>query len=269
MSTVTDDAARHDAPDRRSVPEKLAHLAGRYAADGDVRRAQLASWAADLYLLEELLWENGLADAPDPAAQLAAVGESVATALESLAAGMSEELVPRAVVEAARRAMVSTFDESVHEVLLEQLPSLDHLDGCTPDSTTSYGRGAGADRLGKHTADELVAVLRQAAADCVHVGEVMDVEGEVTASHRMSHQADVATFEAYLIAAAIHSGDHRLASVDLRWELAQELNPADWDVDGRGTRNPFATLRRELISLVGSAEMEALWRTFQAQDGAR
>ena len=58
-------------------------------------------------------------------------------------------------------------------------------------------------------------------------------EGEVTAADRMSHQADVATFEAYLIAAAIHAGDHQLASVDLRWELARDLGPTDW---ARGRR---------------------------------
>jgi hypothetical protein len=95
----------------------------------------------------------------------------------------------------------------------------------------------------------------------------MDLEGEETAADRMSHQADVATFEAYLIAAAIHAGDHQLASVDLRWELARQLRPADWAATQRD-RSPFATLRRELIALVGSAEMETLWRAFESADGA-
>ena len=268
MITVTDDVASHGVPERLSVPEQLARLSARYVEEGDVRRAQLASWAADVYVLEELLWENGLAEAPDPVAQLAAVGESVASALEALADGVSGDVMPRAVVEAARRAMVSTFDDSVHDVLMEQLPSLDHLDACdaaagAPTSPVSPT----AQRLGERSAEELVAELRQAAADCLHVGEVMDVEGELTAADRMSHQADVATFEAYLIAAAIHAGDEKLASVDLRWELARQLNPKDWASTQRD-RSPFATLRRELIALVGSAEMETLWRAFESADGA-
>ena len=77
----------------------------------------------------------------------------------------------------------------------------------------------------------------------------------------------MATFEAYLIAAAVHAGDHQLATVDLRWDLARELDPSSWDAQGRDG-NAFATLRRELISLVGSAEMETLWRTLESADGA-
>jgi hypothetical protein len=270
MSTVTEDVERGNVPERLTVPEQLVRLAGRYAGDGDVRRAQLASWAADVYVLEELLWENGLSDAPDPVVRLAAVGESVASALEALADGVSGAVLPRAVVEAARQAMVSTFDESVHEVLLEQLSSLDHLDACGPSATTPPDGpqvGPTFERLGDRTATELVSELRQAAEDCTHVREVMDAEGDVGASGRMSHQADVATFEAYLIAAAIHAGDDRLASVDLRWELARDLRPAEWAKEARGL-SPFATLRRELIALVGSAEMETLWRTFESVDGA-
>jgi hypothetical protein len=269
MTTATDDADRHHASERLTVPERLVRIAGRYAADGDVRRAQLACWAADVYVLEELLWENGLAEALDPVAQLAAVGESVATALETLAEGATGAVAPRELVEAARYAMVSTFDESVHDVLLEQMPALDVLDACDPAAAPHAVGPADADsgRLGEYSAGELVSELRQAAIDCLHVREVMEVEGEVTAADRMSHQADVATYEAYLIAAAIHAGDDRLASVDLRWELARELRPADW-ADQAGDRSPFATLRRELIALVGSAEMESLWRAFESADGA-
>src|SRR5690349_17441722 len=119
MTTVTEDRRRHDARERATVPEQLVRLASRYAAEGDVRRAQLATWTADVYVLEELLWENGLAEVPDPVARLAAIGASVADALETLADGVTGEVLPQAVVEAARRAMVLTFDESVHEVLRE------------------------------------------------------------------------------------------------------------------------------------------------------
>jgi hypothetical protein len=270
MTTAIHHAGSHALRERESVPERLVRIAARYAREGDVRRAQLASWAADVYVLEELLWENGLAEAPDPVAQLAAVGESVASALEALADGVSGEITPRSLVEAARRALVSTFDESIHDVLMEQMPSLDHLDDCAPGRSTpsaSRHHRPGFERLGDHTAEDLVLELRQAAADCIHVREVLVVEGEETAADRMAHQADVATFEAYLIASAIHAGDHQLASVDLRWALARDLDAADWASVNRDG-SPFATLRRELIALVGSAEMETLWRSFESAAGA-
>src|SRR3954452_12077794 len=125
MTTVSEDVGNRHLRERPSMPEQLVRLAGRYAADGDVRRAQLASWAADVYVLEELLWGHGLAEVPDPVARLATIGESVASALEVLAEGVTGDVLPSAVVEAARRAMVLTFDDSVHEVLSQQLPSLD------------------------------------------------------------------------------------------------------------------------------------------------
>lgn len=269
MTTVTDDSTDPTVPARHSVPERLVRLAERYAAEGDVRRAQMAAWAADVYVLEELLWENGLAEAADPVAQLAAVGEAVAAALETLADGTTGELTPRTVAEAARWALVSTFDESVHDVLVEQLPSLDVLDACDPRAAVSrQPREAhpAAARLEGRSPEDLVAELREAATDCVHIGRVMQVEGEETAADRMTHQADVATFEAYLIAAALHAGDHQLATVDLRWELATELDPFAYGSQQGGDGDSFATLRRELIALVGSAEMETLWRSFSAPE---
>ncbi len=267
--TMVTDPDTPDVPERHSVPERLVRLADRYAAEGDVRRAQIAAWAADVYVLEELLWANGLAVAADPVAQLAAVGEAVASALEALADGTTGELTPRAVAEAARWAMVSTFDESVHEVLLAQLPALDGLDALDPHTTAPRPprkEHPALARLDGRCPEDLVAELREAAADCLHVGEVMLVEGEETAAGRMAHQADVATFEAYLIAAALHAGDHDLATVDLRWDLAGDLDP-DAFTAGNDRGDVFATLRRELISLVGSAEMETLWRSFESADG--
>jgi hypothetical protein len=199
------------------------------------------------------------------------VGEAVAVALESLADGSTGELTPRAVAEAARWAMVSTFNESVHDVLLEQLPALDALDACDPRTAVPRPPRElqpAAARLAGQRPEDLVAELREAAADCAHIGRVMQVEGEETAADRMAHQSDVATFEAYLIAAALHAGDHQLATVDLRWDLAGDLDPELWSSLQNRDGDSFATLRRELIALVGSAEMDTLWRSFETGDGS-
>jgi hypothetical protein len=264
MTAYFEDRESPDVPERVSVPDRFVRLAEERAAAGDVRRAQLASWAADVHLLEELLWQNGLAEAEDPVAQLAAVGESVAAALEALAEGATGELTAREVVEAARSAMVSTFDESVHEILMAQLPSLDHLDSCDPLMAPRGEDHADAARLEGRSPERLVEELREAASDCLAVARVMDREGERELGDRLVHQADVAAFEAYLVAAAVHAGDHQLATVDLRWSLAGDLDPGS--CEPATGENPFATLRRELISLVGSAEMEALWYALETAE---
>ena len=264
MTVMTDERepAMHD---HDSVPDRFARLAEQRAAEGDVRRAQLASWAADVHVLEELLWQNGLAEADDPVAQLAAVGESVASALEALAECATGELTAREVMEAVRTAMVSTFDESVHEILMAQLTDLDHLDSCDPLSVSRDEEPNDAARLEGRSPERLVEELREAASDCLAVARVMDREGEVEAADRLVHQADVAAFESYLVAAAVHAGDHQLATVDLRWSLAGDLDPTSWEPIAGDTT--FATLRRELISIVGSAEMEALWFALESAEG--
>jgi len=161
--------------------------------------------------------------------------------------------------------MVSTFDESVHEILMQQLTNLDHLDTCDPLTGIRPEDPSDAARLQGRSPERLVEELREAASDCLAVARVMNREGEDEAGDRLVHQADVAAFEAYLVAAAVHAGDHQLATVDLRWSLAGNLDPAGWE-PATGD-NTFATLRRELISLVGSAEMEALWFALESAEG--
>jgi hypothetical protein len=265
MTVMTDEREPTTMHEHASVPDRFARLAEQRAAEGDVRRAQLASWAADVHVLEELLWQNGLAEADDPVAQLAAVGESVASALEALAECATGELTAREVMEAVRTAMVSTFDESVHEILMAQLTDLDHLDSCDPLSVSRDEEPTDAARLEGRSPERLVEELREAASDCLAVARVMDREGEVEAADRLVHQADVAAFESYLVAAAVHAGDHQLATVDLRWSLAGDLDPTSWEPIAGDTT--FATLRRELISIVGSAEMEALWFALESAEG--
>jgi hypothetical protein len=225
------------------LPAGYAALAQRLVVAGDLRMAQLAAWAGDVHVLEELLWESGLSQAPDPAAELAAVGESVAAAIEDMARALPDvPVTARAVVEAAREALVQTFDESVHGLLLDRLGDLAQLDECRP------GPGAGretrvAARLDGRTPEALAAELRTAAGDCATMAGLLDAGGEPAAARRLSVQADAAAFEAYLVTAALAAGDESLATVDLRWELA-----AGAGVDRSGLATVLGTVERDALS---------------------
>ena len=218
-----------------TAPEYAA-LSRRYAADGDARMAQLAAWAGDVHVLEQLLQENGIDQAPDPAAQLAAVGASVASAVEASAAALpNRPLTPREVVEVARTAMVSAFDASVHDLLAERLGDLRHLDEVEARETATDG--ATTDRLAGRPADELWSELRTAASDCAMMAHLLAAEGAAQAAARLSRQADAAAYEAYLVLAAMRSGDVSFATVDLRWDLLADVTmPAREDfADAVGT----------------------------------
>ena len=231
-----------------SAPDYEA-LSRGYAERGDLRMAQLAAWASDVHALEALLWENGLDQAPDPAAQLAAVGDSVAASVEELAGSLpAGPLTARAVVEAAREAMVATFDESVHGLLADRLGDLEHLDHTQPGDVRSVVRTA--DRLDGRSPAELAAELRTAAGDCTTMAALLDGGGEHAAAARLARQADAAAFEADLVLAALRGGDRTLATVDLRWELVAD-EPSS---------------RERFVGAVGSAEQDALQLVLEPAD---
>lgn len=225
-------------------------LSRRYAARGESRLAPLAAWAGDVHALEALVWDSGLDRAPDPAGELRAVGEVVADAVTAAAGRLPDgaRVSLRAVVEAAREAMVATFDSSVHELLREGLALLDHLDAPAPASEASAPERS-ADRLAGRTPDGLVAELRLAAGDCATMAGLLAAGGEHDAAGRLARQADAATFEAYLVTAAVAADDHGLATVDLRWDLAKD--------------DAAPVERERLLAVLGSAERDALRRTFE------
>ncbi len=234
-------------------------LSRRYLRDGDLRMAQLAAWSGDVHVLEDLLWQSGLAEAPDPAAELAAVGESVAAGVEALAADLGTDLgagplTARAVVEAARAAMVAAFDASVHALLTDRFDDLAPFDeelGTAAEPTSPRGlRAAG------RSVDELADELRTAVGDCATMAALLSDAGEPEAAGRLVRQAEAAAFEGYLVSAASRAGDDTLVSVDLRWDLVadDESEPAP-----RSRRDRFA-------GMVGSAERDALLAAFEQID---
>lgn len=242
-----------------AVPAALAEVSRSHANRGDVRSAQLALWTSDVYTLESLLWQNGLAQGPDPEAQLAAVGAAIATALEEVAAGDLDGVTPLEAVGLARDALIAAFEPSVHEVIRERLLGLEHLVGL-PDSQEVAHQDP--ERLGGRTADQLVVELLAAAGDCMAVAQELSVVAENAAARRMARQADVASFEAYLIAAASLAGDHALESVELRWELAHTIDPGP--VTSDGLAGELAERREQLLGLLGAAERGVLEQTFEA-----
>lgn len=262
-ATTTIPGAGESAP----VRERLDDLARRYAGRGEVWSALLTTWAVEMHRLEEVAWESGLQLAADPHAEMAAIGEAVARAVEAIADEVEFDLAPDGVVHLAREAMVDAVDESLHEAVLDGFFRLDHLIEAVP--TQGRRNGHAAERLEERTAEQLVVELLGAAGDCMAVARELVVEEEYDAAVRLARQADVATFEAFLVAAASLAGDDELGSVQLRWDLARDLAPGDSaSVDGvAGVAAAVADQRRELLALLGSAEQSVLAQTFETPPG--
>ena len=193
-------------------------LSHAHASAGDTRSAVLSQWAADVSVLQCLLWESGLGDAPDPDAQLAAVGEAVQGSLQAYAAE-PPSISARETVEHARAALTGTFDASVHSQLAERFEPIDHLDGLAAP-VTGAARHANHRRFIGRKVPDLVADLLDTASDCRAVAQVMAAVGRQRDARDQMWMADLASFEAYLVQAAEEVGDTTFATVDLRWNQA-------------------------------------------------
>lgn len=250
------------------------------ARAGDVRGAVLAQCAADVKTLQLLLWEHGLADVPDPTAQLWEVARAVddgvtarvdaqvateppatgSTAAESTAGG---PVSAAALVQAVRDGMASAFDPSVRALLTVQLPDTGHLDLLADVDVAP--RPPPYRAVDRPPAD-LVAQLMTLACDARAVARELDRAGEAVTASAQEHLADLATFEAFLVHAAAAVGDTRLVTVGARWELADTLLTDSGLGDGAPDLAP-PVLRRRLCELVGATEEEEL-RTWFRLTGA-
>jgi len=236
--------------------DKYVALSHAYAARGEGRPALLALWAADVQILQVLLWESGLGSAPDPEVQMALVAQAVCSSMVDGAEAATGPATLREAAERARRAMLATFDESVHTMLEERFAPLDHLDLLAPPAGGGASRAVARRRAGR-TSHGLVADLRTAAGDCMAIAHEMAQEGDVVGARRQARQADLGAFEAYLVAAALATGDTELTTVGLRWDLAEAADEHLTDDLDEGVR----ALRARLASVVGPAE-EAVLRDF-------
>jgi hypothetical protein len=238
---------------------KYVALSRSYAVRGEGRPALLALWAADVQVLQVLLLESGLESAPDPEAQMALVADAVRASLMEGAASAAGPATLREVAEGARRALLATFDESVHAMLDERFAPLDHLDLLNPPASNG-ARHAVARRRAGRTSLELVHDLRTAAGDCMAIAHEMARDGDRIGARRQARNADLGSFEAYLVSAALAVGDTALTTVGLRWDLAEAADERDVDDLDEGVR----ALRERLESVVGPTEVAVLRNFFES-----
>ncbi|HEV7876208.1 MAG TPA: hypothetical protein VGP00_06010 [Nocardioides sp.] len=243
---------------------KYVALSRAYAARGEGRPALLAVWAADVQVLQVLLLESGLDSAPDPEAQMALVAEAVRGSLLEGTESATGPATLREAAERARAALLATFDESVHALVEERLAPLDHLDRLAPPASNGARQAVARRRAGR-TSLELVHDLRTAAGDCMAIAHEMARDGDPVGARRQARNADLGSFEAYLVSAALAVGDTALTTVGLRWDLAEAADERDVDDLDEGVR----ALRERLESVVGPTEVPVLRTFFQPHSLSR
>lgn len=249
-----------DISDETAPAHRYLAASREYAGAGEGHRAVLTMCAADLAVVQQLLRAAGADDAPEPADQLAPVGEAVIASLTGLGPELGGGADAFDVVDRFRRGLVATFDESVHEILNSRLLPVEHLRGLAPRGEATSGHETD-DFLAGRTPAELVSDLQVATRDCAVVAEILHAEGDIDGALRQMWQSDLAAFEAYLVTTAVRTGDVALSTVALRWDLARSLvlGPAD---DAEDFAASVTAWRSALTEVVSPAEAAALHAFF-------
>ncbi|CAN5425340.1 hypothetical protein BH09ACT10_BH09ACT10_10300 [soil metagenome] len=261
VSGADDDASAPAQPELFELLVGCTALSHEYADVGEVRLAVLAMWMSDLHALQLLLMENGLHLAPDPADQLASVGEAL---IESLSAASPHNATPRRLLERSREGMVAAFDESVHEALARRFLPLDHMDAMSGSTFGSVDQAV-EQRLDGRTCEQLVAELEATAQDCVAVAEELIAANDTECALQQMYQADLASFEAFLLIVAADCGDETLVTVQVSWDLAVRADashPFARFSDGVDFATAINSWRERLVVFGGWAQAGRMWTYF-------
>lgn len=246
-----------------TVAKKRAYsgLSQRFAAEGKAYAAVHAAFAADVQTVQAVMWERVMVASPVPEEQFAAIADTVTRALAAYAATPPKASSARQTVENARAGMGAAFDPVALRVLSNEFIALDHLNGF-PQPDPSEGLALAASRTKGEPPITVAQHRRRVARDAMTVALSMHRDGRLADAMRQAWQADWATFEAYLIEAALQVGDQSLITVEMRWLLATEAIakipalPTDFT-------QAVSTVRGRMLDSLGTIEGQRLITRFE------
>ncbi len=244
--------------------EAVRHLQDAYQqiAETDPSPAmQLAAqWAADLHVLQQLLWENYLIPAPDFRTEYASINQHLDRGWSLLATDTSDHEDVAALLTAARTTLMDAFpDLSLIHTWHERLADAGRYAGVPVPTALDWMR-VRAQHAGKVPATLLLENRRNRnleASQALRSSEDHDSTGQVARLWEL----DWTVFHTHLVQTAHNAGDEYMLSVELRWRVAAALLAR---FDSLPTQaDAAATIWREaMTTAVGLQEGEQLATQF-------
>lgn len=208
------------AADADATARAYHGLSLRYAADGDVFSAVHASWAADVHVVQSVLWQHVLGADPQAedsyAVAVQVIGEALAAYTDTSALASVEDAADQ--VRAARAGLAAAFEQPLLAEVTARFAPLDHLDGLPVPGQDAADRVAEEVLRGQFP-DVLAQQQRFAAVDGIAVARGLARAGLEDDAFTQAWLADWSALAAYLLDAAILGGDQWLVTVQMRWAL--------------------------------------------------
>jgi hypothetical protein len=200
----------------------LRDISERFAEEGDTLSAVYAQWAADMFSVQSLAWERIMVASPNPESQFFAVAGAVSRAMAIAYQRPRSVRTAKDVIVNARDALGYAFDESMMRALNKHFTNADHLSFLPPPKGSAPSFDSAGRLNGATPAEYAVEKHEEAVTNMGYAWDSLQ-SGAETDAIAWAYQADLASFERYLVEAAIAVGDHYLTTVNVRWNLASEM----------------------------------------------
>ncbi|MHC8495453.1 MAG: hypothetical protein ACYYNF_00485 [Actinomycetes bacterium] len=196
----------------------LDEAARRRAERNDAVGALASAWGSDIYAVQGVLWERVMGAAGASWRQVYRASGALFSGLGALAVE-TEPSNGADVLSTARTQLLADCDEVLRTSIRSAWTDTSYLSGLKAPRATDVAESIEA-RLEGHSGQTFIARRRAQASDFMDEAFTTRVRGDTVQALSLAYDADFASFEGYLVESAIAAGDHALASVYIRWDLA-------------------------------------------------
>lgn len=240
-----------------SVLLQRGHVLGaaaiEYAAAGDALMAMLLQWATDIAVLQSVAWERIVVVTHTPQTPLFALGDKL---MRGFPQAQANEQDAHALIERMREVTLAVVDDDLAGDVSARWADISYLQGLEPITGSVRER-----RMGEESPEAFLEHRAVEAQARMQVASQARIRGDVVEAITAAYEADMLTFEAYLVESAIAIGDEELATVGVRWELAsaalRALPQVPADVVGA-----VSLVRTTVVTALGQADGARLARTW-------
>lgn len=214
MTQATPEVLFTDAQRRARV---LGDRSMQYAADGDVVRAVVSAFGADIATIQMATWESVMVTSLAPQQRFFTLAQSLTAALARAVAAGQPHQDAVAVVADARAVLLDELDAPLRAAAADRMPALDYLAGLPAPVSADYQRVRDSILSGS-TPDAFAELRRSQSEQERRAGDTADGGGNTAAAIAHDYRAVLLGVEGYLVGSAHAAGDESLLTVLLRWD---------------------------------------------------
>lgn len=240
----------------------LQRRSREFAAVRDVVPAVLTMWAADVAMIEAVLWERIVMASSTPLREFFGAAEAFTAATSAHVVPLEDSATAAEIIQAVRAGARSGLPTEVVDAIDDTWPDIAFLRTLPAPRQPDFATYVSSSMGGRSPAG-FVAAQRQEASARMNDAHSARVRGDVASAIEMAFDADFHSLEAYLVESAEAAGDVAHGTVVSRYTLASAAVseipalPSDFAA-------AVAVLRTSMTDALGAADGDRLRQVLEA-----